>query len=141
MPEITYTVSIDPDDPMLEPLEIGKGKDLLLGTTGQSPQMIFVNIENGKSWWRYEPIGATEAAIRFRSWQTPTPNPLPPISNWQPSSRQVEDAVLLLGALVRMMGGSVTVSPGDLREAQGGALTNYVMQDPHSIVLVYEEKS
>lgn len=140
MPEVNYRVLIDPDDPMLEPLEIGIGKDLLISSSSGHPILIFDDRQGAMDWFRLDHHGSTDQAVRFRSWKVPDPAPpIPPMSNWQPPARQVEDAVLLLAALVRMMGGSVTISPSDLQEAQGGSLTNYVIRDPHSIALVYEE--
>ncbi len=74
--------------------------------------------------------------IQLEGWKIPMPLlPAPP--PLVPNS--LDDMATLLAAVVRMMGGSVTVQPSDLEEASKCMLTNYRMQDPSALVIVVEE--
>jgi len=138
MPEVIWTL-VEDDDNFGIDREIGKGKDLLISTPGSGPpQMIFEKHEGGRSWYRMENFGWTEARARIHDWKTPAPDPFLP----QPAFRDrttVEDAQILIASLVRVLGGSVTISTTDLEAVVRGQLVTYMMDAPKAMVLKYEE--
>lgn len=128
--------------PMMEE-EVGQGTDLLIcHPGGGAPALRYEGVVGTDHVYRVDNSGlGADLKVSLQDWKRPAPPLVPPPvpSSWNPTIRQVEDLNLLLGALVRMFGGSVTISPSEIESAKNGRLINYMMQDPNYMVLKYEE--
>lgn len=143
MPIITCTVfHRDISFPMME-TEVGKGTDLLIcHSSGGPPTLQYEGVVGTDHVYRVNEIGRSDLKISLQDWKTPAPVlGMPtslPVGPRFPDRN--EDAMTLLGVLVRFLGGSVTVSASDLEAAARSELTTFMMQDPRTLVLKVDDK-
>jgi hypothetical protein len=140
MPLITYRLEAE-QDPMLgvSPVEIGQADQLFIESSG-TPVMLFSHTENGHSYWRIDSMGVADRLIKLRGWKTPAPLARSPLAFTDTVPREEYEALkLILGILVRQIGGAVTFSPYEVATAQTKDIKVVNYKDPHYMEVTVDE--